>query len=234
MNYLISGMPRCRTAWLTAVLRAHGSKAYHDAYARGYALDGDYGVVDPAVALYTPNEGLYTDPATPKFCIFADSLADRLTALEVNAGIKFSKAAFDVFSQNFDHYKQYAIGVHVDDLEDNDIVGEIVRICTNKAPSSDTISTFQLLKVEEHMSKAKALLGSSDAVLNSEEFQRSLRIITNGTLTTHVERRTELLTHLSEIYGSDTTTGQISEEILARLTQHIQVSGTRSPKTSQN
>ena len=194
MRFCISGMPRCRTAWLTALLLAHGSRVYHDAYARGLSLDGQYGVVDPAVALFTPEEGVSKYVGRPSFCIHAESLTERLRALELAAGVTFSDSAMNIFHENFRYYANFTTVVCLSELEDNDIVGEIVTACTKQVASSDIISTFQLLKVEEHMQKAKLLLESSNRQWRSREFLRSLEHIENGTSITRDENSMALHT----------------------------------------
>jgi hypothetical protein len=190
-RYLISGMPRCRTAWLTAVLRAHGSVAYHDVYGIGIPLGNDYGVVDPAVALVTPETGLRVYADTPRLCIAADSLSERLAALASVTGSSPDSEYGRVFQENYDHFARYTHRVHVSELEDNDIVGEIVRLCTKQAPSFDIISTFQLLKIEEHMPKAMRLRASwNKESAEWKEYFRTFRAIQNGTSITPDERPT--------------------------------------------
>lgn len=201
MNYLISGMPRCRSAWLTAVLRAHGSRAYHDIYARGFDLNGDYGVVDPAIALFTPNEALDTDPTVTKFCLYADDLTDRIDALAKASDTHITDIARLVWAENFCQYRRHVPGIHVDDLDDDERVGEIVKACTRQAPSSDIISTFQLLKIEEHMPKARLLLSSPGKRLTSVEFQKSLDRILSGMRTIRDESPTVLRTPPSQTSG---------------------------------
>ena len=227
MRYLISGMPRCRTAWLTAVLRAHGSRAYHDVYARGIHLGGDYGVVDPAVALYTPEEGIEAYEHYPSFCIVSDSLTERLDRLSDTVNIAFTTDMRRVWAENFAHFALHTPTVHVDELEDNDIVGEIVKQCTKQAASSDIISTFQLLHIEEHMPKARHLLGSPGKPWISEEFRQTLKNIETGTSTTHAVRLTVLPMGISQICGLDTVRSKSSQETSQPSTPNTRVPGTQ-------
>lgn len=169
-------MPRCRTAWLTAVLRAHGSRAYHDVYARGIQLGGDYGVIDPAVALYTPNEGITGYKGDPSFCLVSDSLTERLDALSKATGVTFTADMRRVWAENFANFAIHTPVIHVKSLEDNNVVAKIVRLCTKQEPSFDIISTFQLLRIEEHMPKARQLLQHGNRWV-SEEFIKTLERI---------------------------------------------------------
>ncbi len=172
MKYLISGMPRCRTAWLTAVLRAHGSRAYHDIYARNITLYGAYGVVDPAVALYTPKEGIAAANGHPSLCVVSNSLTERLDALADATNVAFTKGMRRIWAENYAHFADNVPNVHVDFLDDDAVVGEIVRHCTKQAPSIDIIQTFQLLHIEERMSKATEIINRG--AQKSQEFMNTL------------------------------------------------------------
>lgn len=157
MSYLISGLPRCRTAWLTALLHAHGSRCYHDAYVVGAPLDGSVNIVDPAVACMEPEAASCFDQ---RICIMRDP-DDSRAALERWGGRSLPGHLWDVYLDNIQKYQAYSDKTfQVEDLEDNDIVGEIIELCTNRAASSAIIQTFQLLRIEEHMPKAERLSSS--------------------------------------------------------------------------
>lgn len=193
--YCISGMPRCRTAWLTAVLYAHGAEPQHDIFALNYVVDDLDEIVDPAVALLTPHEALAKFDMT--ISLHADSMKDRLDALERSAHkeITLNNSTREVYGDNFLQYHQGAqVRLHVSELEDNQVVAEVIRTCTNKEPSLEIISTFQLLKVEEHMEKAQSTLKPLPS--RSPEFQQSLLAIINGTSTIPDEVRMALHTPL--------------------------------------
>jgi hypothetical protein len=152
VSYVISGLPRCRTAWLTALLNAHGSRCYHDVYTFNHPVDGSVNCVDPAIACMYPESIVHFDTS---ICITRLTAASK-SALEAWGQMEVPVQVWDVYKRNVQQFKMNAQHhYHVGELESDVIVGEIIKICTNKAPSSELIQIFQHLRIEEHMEKAR-------------------------------------------------------------------------------
>jgi hypothetical protein len=158
-RYLISGMPRCRTAWLTALLHAHGSRPVHDVYLRhGSIYNVRRPIIDPAVALIQPMQGLRHFQNKPIVGIYSDNVEERIERLLEVMNLPGDDDKIEMMRRNYQTwYKNVGTHYHVDALEDNQTVADIILKCTGHPGNLDVIETFQLLKIEEHIPKALAL-----------------------------------------------------------------------------
>ncbi len=166
--FLISGMPRCRTAWLTAVLNAHGILTYHDVILHRRDVKSDeYGVCDPTLALMFPRQTLAHYAGSPIIRLYADDLNERFDALDAWSHKPLTMKMRRIYRTNYAWfaYNTPDVGIHVNELEDDDVVGEIITTCTRGevTPSREIISIFQLLKIEEHVKKALKLKKLNEA-----------------------------------------------------------------------
>lgn len=154
-------MPRCRTAWMTALFNALGVRTVHDVYLTNpqwHQEDSDFGIIDPSVALMFPQHHCIIKK---RYCVYANSMVDRLDALDAWSDTPLSQQTRDLYEHNFFKYMLecgYGRTFHVNELNDDDFVADLYSRCTSQPADKGIIQTFQLLKIEEHYPKARALL----------------------------------------------------------------------------
>ena len=148
---------------MTALFNALGARTVHDVYLthpQWHQDKGTYGVCDPSVAMLFPEHAHAVNPSLC-FNVCADSLEDRLDALDHWSGTPLHPQTRDKYLEN---YVKYLLtvpegnGFHVDKLNDDDFVADLYLRCTGEYADKEIIKIFQLLKIEEHYPKAKALL----------------------------------------------------------------------------
>jgi hypothetical protein len=162
MRYLISGHPRTRTAWLCALLNAHGSLCYHDARVNFVPLDIDAGIADPGLACLNVAEALELTEGKPRISIVRD---DWREALADWSGILVSTQQAQIWDQHcaeFAGASTLALAMH--QLDDNEIVKEVVELCTHKPASPELIKIFQGMQIEQHLPKAQLAMPISRLV----------------------------------------------------------------------
>jgi len=156
MRYLISGHPRTRTAWLCALMNAHGSLCYHDVRVNFVPLDIDAGIADPGLACLDAVEALAATEGKPRVCLIRE---DWVQALDDWCGVHAPpdvaegyEASCTVFAKGADLILQY------DALENDDVVKEVVELCARKPASLELIKIFQGMRIEQHLPKAQRIL----------------------------------------------------------------------------
>lgn len=159
MLYLISGHPRTRSAWLCALLNAHGSRCVHDLETNGYPLDIIAGVSDPGIAMLRPMDGIKACKGA-RVCITRDNWRG---AFENWSGVTFSDRATQSIEENVQGFGAYpgTYRIRAEMLENSARVAEIVELCTHKPADPNLIKIFQQLKIEQHLDKAQSAYSSS-------------------------------------------------------------------------
>lgn len=154
MKYLITGHPRTRTAWLSAVMTAHGSPCYHDALTYGVPVGA--GLSDPGAACLYVDDALRIARRIRSVCLRREPQESK-ESLERWAGITLPEENWARACANVDRFSAEHGGpvVLFEELEDNDVVGEIIRECTRQAASSELVSLFQRLRIEQNIEKAR-------------------------------------------------------------------------------
>lgn len=156
-RFLVSGEPRCRTAWLTALLNAHGFLTYHDPLTFGVPILGEYGVCDPALALGAPKSTLRHFLGSPVVCLYSDDPLSNIMALMAVYGGKTTLLEQTRSLNNLEYFKsRVEYLVHVDELEDNEKVANLVTYLTGKPADHRLITIFQGLLITQHVEKAYA------------------------------------------------------------------------------
>jgi hypothetical protein len=160
MRYLITGHPRTRSAWLCALMNAHGSLCYHDALSCQIDPDVDAGIADPTFACFFPDMALAY--SCPRVCILRD---DWREAIEQWSGVGVSDEAAEASSVNCDRFARTlgTLSISLASLEDNGQVKEIVELCTSKPASLEIIQIFQGLKIEQHPEKYRSAFAISQS-----------------------------------------------------------------------
>ena len=156
MSFLITGHPRCRTAWLSALLAAHGAPCVHDALIRSADdIPEGWGISDPGFALHFPDvTQRWVDHTNATVIIITRDRA-RQAFEEEFGGIPDD--SWEAMSMNLHKFRE-RVGHHhfeAKHLTDDETVGEIVRLCTKQEPSPQIISTFQQLQITQHLGVAK-------------------------------------------------------------------------------
>lgn len=162
-RFLITSLPRGRTAWLAALLTAHGAPCLHEAaiaYGRPMPLDdifadGYLGIVDPGAAV------IYRDTLEAAF-------ADCPTVL-IRRDPGEAKAAFETWLGRpvagwhkaeegiawfEDHFKPLV--VDFEDLEYPAAAEKIIEHVTSRPFDERVWRLFDTLKIEQHRTKAEA------------------------------------------------------------------------------
>jgi len=162
IKFLITGLPRCRTAWLSAVMCAHGSPCIHDAIIRD--CPEGWGISDPGAATVYPDSALLALGDAPLVIVTCRQLDSRVS-FEKEFG-NVSDQSWNVMMQNYLMFKAMVdtrantLFVPVEELSDDETVGEIVKLCTKQEPSLEIISTFQLLQITQNLTEAERRLSS--------------------------------------------------------------------------
>ena len=162
MRYLISGNPRTRTAWLCALMNAHGSLCYHDARVNFVPLDIDAGIADPGLACLNLMDALCLTEGKPRISILRD---DWRQSLADWSGFLVSEQQAQIWDKNcaeFAGFSTLSLAMH--QLDDDDVVKEVVEICTHKPASMELIKIFQGMKIEQNLSKAQLAMPISRLV----------------------------------------------------------------------
>ena len=162
MRYLISGHPRTRTAWLCALMNAHGSLCYHDARVNFVPMDVDAGIADPGLACLDAMEALKWSAGKPRICLIRK---DWVKSLGDWCGVYLMPDVADGYEANVTLFAGGAdLIMNHEALEDNEIVKEVVELCTQKPASMELIGIFQHMLIEQHLTKAQSALPISRSV----------------------------------------------------------------------
>lgn len=153
MLYLVSGHPRTRSAWLCALLNAHGSRCLHDIETNGYPPDVIAGVCDPGIAMLRPFDGIKACRGA-RVCI---TRSDWRPAFEKWSGAEFSDLAVQAIEENIAKFKAHPRTYSIDwaRLDDSDEVARVIELCTQRQADHGLIRIFQQLKIEQHLEKAQ-------------------------------------------------------------------------------
>ena len=162
MRYLISGHPRTRTAWLCALMNAHGSLCYHDARVNFVPVDVDAGIADASLACLDFTEALKWSEGKPRVCLIRE---DWVKALGDWSGVYVMPDVADGYEANIMMFAKSAdLVLQYEALEDDEMVKEVVELCTQKPASMELIKIFQQMKIEQHLTKAQLALPISRSV----------------------------------------------------------------------
>lgn len=158
-KYVITGLPRSRTAWLGALCATPKTPVYHDITV--YPPEGEsYGIADPMIA------------ASPRFHDLAEGVPvvvlwrdpdECYASLQRAYDVQIAKPIWDDMVKAFHAFctKYPAMHTHVDTLDKPEAVDFLVERLTGAKPDPRRVATFQSLNITQHVGKAKALHGVS-------------------------------------------------------------------------
>lgn len=165
-RFLITGLPRMRSAWLAALFSSDQVRCFHDAVHHGGVermlaeLQSTnapvLGLIDPAAATVYPRDALAIFSDDPVVVVFRDEEESRI-GLERWFGQRL--VGWDGLLKNREWFlhelsgKFYAIDyAHLDDY---DAVAEMYHICTGLPLDRHRFDLFNTLKIEQHHAKAE-------------------------------------------------------------------------------
>lgn len=153
-KFVITGLPRSRTAWLGALLATPAVPVYHDL--RTYPPTGThYGVSDPMLAA-TP-DGDSIPAGTPCVFMFRPP-QEAKAALERAYGVELDTKIWSAMVDRSNDFisKHRPLVVMLPGLQDSGVLQVISRHLTGKPLDQRRIDTFQALKITQHSTKALA------------------------------------------------------------------------------
>jgi hypothetical protein len=158
-RFLITGLPRIRSAWFTALLNAHGAPTKHELLPTE-ALEQYAGRCDPSAACLYPKRALPFYEGHPVVIIERDPACAK-GALARWAGIPSED--FTNWHSIFANYEYFcaespkALRVHYNALNSYANVSAIVEYTTGRRLDQGLFETFDMLQIEQHVAKARAI-----------------------------------------------------------------------------
>lgn len=156
-SYLITGLPRCRSAWLAAVLSTPDLPCVHDRASVGWPIDYAHGLSDPTVACVNPHvivTSVWRD-SVPVVIIERDGKDsyESFRAFASRGGLDVTPDRWDRLVQSFEWFKEQVTGpgtltVPYDLLDCLDVVRGIGRhVGVHLSPAH--VDHFQHLHIEQ-------------------------------------------------------------------------------------
>jgi hypothetical protein len=166
-KFLITGLPRIRSAWFSALLQSLSVDTCHDYQTRFDSLSALQrwlhepalkGWCDPSAACLLPEFSAVEFDGRPIVIIERDEASSR-RAFEQWYGEPLPQ--FDTVVANYEQFKSAVRGsaliVSYTDLEQYPTIAQIVGYCTGISLPFKTWQAFDLLRIEQHMPKVRAL-----------------------------------------------------------------------------
>lgn len=155
-SYLITGLPRIRSAWLSALLTRDDCVCYHEAPTLGMpALDDPsaFGLCDPGAASLYPNFALKAFDGR-KMVIIERAPSDSRRALEKFAGMEATN--WDAIEARYNHFRRYAVQplvVKFKQLSDYRTVNKIHLFVLGWSLTRQRFDFFDGLRIEQDVMK---------------------------------------------------------------------------------
>jgi hypothetical protein len=168
-RFLITGVPRMRSAWLAALFSGDGVECWHDSTPHGGAgellgrasgSEAEFvGICDPCAACVYPREALEFFRGSPIIVIRRKEAESRAGLIRW-AGREPSD--WDALMRNhawfIDHIwanrEPKPAWVQYEDLDDYDVVSSMYAVCTDgKRLSANKFELFDSLRIEQHLAK---------------------------------------------------------------------------------
>lgn len=164
-RFLITGLPRIRSAWLAALFSGPGVECYHDAIHHG-GVDkmleaitrskAPYvGLIDPSAASVYPRDALAVFEKWPIVMVFRNE-EDCRTGLANWVGSTLTNWGALVNNHEWflGQVESRVYAVEYDSLDSHGVVAEIYRCCTGLVLDKHRFDLFNTLKIEQHYGKA--------------------------------------------------------------------------------
>lgn len=160
-SFLITGLPRIRSAWLSALLSTETLPCYHEAPTDKMPpikTAAPFGLLDPGAACLYPNWAL-EHFAGQLIIIIERPILDSKRALEKFAGVAATnwKAIEDRYLMFRGKAPKRTVRVRFNDLADYETVARLYAMCAHGGLSRQRFELFDGLRVEQDIVKrAKA------------------------------------------------------------------------------
>lgn len=159
MRFLVTGLPRMRSAWLAALFASNQVRCIHeiglvglDAFRR---MTGTVGVFDPAAPLMYPDEDFDL-----RIVVRRDAeVARRSLQLWFGCELPHWHEIESALKRFEDRYHPEVIAF--ESLDDFDALSALHRRCTGAALSVERFELFDKLKIEQHRDKAERIYARS-------------------------------------------------------------------------
>lgn len=165
MKFLITGLPRIRSAWLAALFSTDNVRCFHDPVHHGgpdRMMDAflacqlaHVGICDPAAACAYPELALRVFHNHPIILIRRDE-DDCRAGLENWIGAKLTH--WDEILKNYrwflNHPTRHFMWIRYEDLDNFEVVSQLFLLCTGQKLDIDRFALFNTLKIEQHYEKA--------------------------------------------------------------------------------
>lgn len=169
--FLVTGLPRSRTAWLAALFNAVGFETIHDwaatfgswsQFKRWYV--GNRGWCDPCAACAHPGLTLKLMEGHNIVVVARDPKQSAASLALAQPG---DERIFGIVQRNYEQFARdaRALVVDYDSLDYYMGVARVVEYCTGAILSRELYRTFNMLKIEQHTEKARALIPTGDVWL---------------------------------------------------------------------
>lgn len=155
-SYLITGLPRIRSAWLAAVLCRDDFPVVHEAPPKHYPLKmkQSFGLIDPGAACLYPNLALKAFNRSTIIVIDRSAVSSRRSLERLLGGPAGNWQAIEERYRYFCASVQTAKVYSFKALDEYSVVNEISVVCTGFDLSRDRFDLFQTLRVEQDFVKA--------------------------------------------------------------------------------
>jgi hypothetical protein len=160
-SYLITGLPRIRSAWLSALLSTEMLPCYHEAPTERMPpikTGAPFGLLDPGAACLYPNWAL-EHFSEERIILIERPISDSRRALEKFAGMPATnwKAIEDRYLWFRGKLPKRATRVRFKELADYEVVAALYAMCTRGELSRQRFELFDGLRIEQDVVKrAKA------------------------------------------------------------------------------
>jgi hypothetical protein len=165
--FLVTGLPRIRSAWFTVLFQALGVDACHEYRSRFDSLDAfvDWlraptfkGWCDPSAVCLFPEIAAHEFKGA-KVVIIERNPAESRSALQRWSGLPLPH--WNVVLENLNLFRRTieadVLTVQYRNLDRFEVVASVVRHCSGIDLPFPVWREFDLLKIEQHMPKARAL-----------------------------------------------------------------------------
>lgn len=171
-TFLITGLPRIRSAWLAAILSSDTVQCVHDAAVSVESIEGFVryhklmqpvtsetpqiivGLADPCAACMYPEKAIELFCESPVVIIDRDPIASRQSYEKwlgkPTTSWEIMERAHALFCERIPN----AVHINYEALDDYAIVNRICQHCTGQRLNRFRFDAFNLLKIEQHTAKA--------------------------------------------------------------------------------
>jgi hypothetical protein len=164
LKYLITGTPRSRSAWLSALLTAHGSMCYHDALTNNVSMQVDAGIADPTIGSLQPEAIEYC--RGPVVVIHRGR--EWVNAFERAMGVRLTRTYIEKIEHNILELCERAdLVVPYQELENDRTVAQVVELCSTMPANMKIIRSFQQFTIQQHVEKARSSFSPGELALES-------------------------------------------------------------------